>query len=67
MLGVVALFDHTTVPEQPCLVRVRLCPFVIVAGLVTDEVILSAGAVTTLRKFVIALVALQLPLLAKTL
>ncbi len=47
MLAVVAPVDQAIAPpEQPLAVRVRLCPFIIVAGLLTEDVILSVGAVT---------------------
>lgn len=67
MLEVVALFDQAIVPpEQPLAVSVRLSPLVIVAGLVTEEVILRTGAVVTVT-VATELVKLQEPFVTTTL
>ena len=65
---VVAPVDHTTVPPlliQPLEVKTRLCPLVIVAGLLTVEVILIVGAVTDVTTE-LPLVKLQAPFVATT-
>jgi hypothetical protein len=47
MLVVVALLDHNIVPPgQPLAVKTRLCPSVMVAGLVVLDVILTVGGFT---------------------